>query len=50
VRLSPSMTLALGITAAGTVIIGLFPNYVINVVNWSLGLAQSAPGTTALLR
>jgi len=50
VRLSPAMTLALGITAAGTIVIGLFPNYVIGIVNWSLGIAQSAPGTAALLR
>ena len=47
VRLSPAMTLALGITAAGTVIIGLFPNFFINVVNWSLG--QTAGAHTAML-
>jgi NADH-quinone oxidoreductase subunit N len=50
VRLSPAMTLALGITAAGTVIIGIFPNFAINAVNWSLGIVQNAPGTSALLR
>jgi len=50
VRLSPAMRLALGITAAGTIVIGLFPNYAINVVNWSLGIVQNAPGATALLR
>jgi len=50
VRLRPAMTLALGITAAGTVIIGLFPNYVINVVNWSLGLATGSQHMAALLR
>jgi len=50
VRLTPAMSLALTITAAGTIIIGLFPNFFINVVNWSLGLAQGAQGTAALLR
>ena len=50
VRVTPAMTLALSITAAGTVGIGLFPNFFINVVNWSLGLAQNAPGMAALLR
>jgi NADH-quinone oxidoreductase subunit N len=50
VRLSPAMSLALGITAAGTVIIGIFPNFAINAVNWSLGIVQNAPGTAALLR
>jgi hypothetical protein len=44
------MTLALGITAAGTVIIGIFPNFAIHAVNWSLGIVQNAPGTAALLR
>jgi NADH-quinone oxidoreductase subunit N len=50
VRLRPAMTLALTITAVGTVGIGLFPNFFINVVNWSLGLTQNAPGMAALLR
>ncbi len=50
VRLRPAMTLALGITAAGTIIIGLFPNYVINMVNWSLGITQGVQGMASLLR
>ncbi len=50
VRLRPAMTLALTITAAGTVGIGLFPNFFINAVNWSLGLTQNAQGMAALLR
>ena len=50
VRLSPTMTLALGITAAATVGIGLFPNFFIGAVNWSLGLTQGAQGMAALLR
>src|SRR5271165_259953 len=49
VRLGAAMRLALTITALGTVVIGLFPNFVINAVNWSLGIAQNAPGTAALL-
>ncbi len=46
---SPSaMRLALGITAAATVVIGLFPNLFIQAVNWSVtGLN---PGGIALLR
>jgi NADH-quinone oxidoreductase subunit N len=50
VRLSPAMTLALGITAVATVGIGIFPNVFINAVNWSLGLTQNAQGMAALLR
>ncbi len=50
VRLRPAMTLALTITAVGTVGIGLFPNFFIGTVNWSLGLTQNAPGMAALLR
>jgi NADH-quinone oxidoreductase subunit N len=50
VRLSPAMRLALGITAAGTVIVGVFPNYAIEIVNWSLGIAQGTPGISAVLK
>jgi NADH-quinone oxidoreductase subunit N len=50
VRLSPAMGLALTLTAAGTVVIGLFPNFFINAVNWSLGLTQGSSGMAALLR
>jgi NADH-quinone oxidoreductase subunit N len=46
----PAMSLALAITAAGTVGIGLFPNFFINAVNWSLGLAQGGQGMARLLR
>jgi NADH-quinone oxidoreductase subunit N len=42
VRVGPAMALALGVTAAGTVGIGLFPNFFINAVNWSLGLVQGS--------
>ena len=41
VKLSPAMRLALTITAAATVGIGLFPNFFIWTVNWSLGLTHS---------
>ena len=50
VRISPAMTLALTITAIGTIGIGLFPNFFINAVNWSLGIAQGSHHMTALLR
>jgi NADH-quinone oxidoreductase subunit N len=38
----PAMGLALLVTAAGTIGIGLFPNFFINAVNWSLGLVQGS--------
>jgi len=49
VRLGPAMQLALTITAVATVGIGLFPNFFIWVVNWSLGLTQ-ATHVASLLR
>jgi NADH-quinone oxidoreductase subunit N len=42
VKLSPGMRLVLGVTAAGTVGIGLFPNFFIWMANWSLGLTQGS--------
>ena len=42
VAVGPAMGLALGLTAAGTILIGVFPNYFINMVNWSLGMMGSA--------
>jgi NADH-quinone oxidoreductase subunit N len=47
VTVGPAMRLALLLTAAGTIGIGLFPNFFINTVNWSLGMMGSA--NTALL-
>jgi hypothetical protein len=35
------MRLALGITAFATLVIGIMPDRFIQVVNWSLGIAQS---------
>jgi NADH-quinone oxidoreductase subunit N len=49
VHLSPGMRLVLGVTAAATVGIGLFPNIFINAANWSLGIAQG-PHMTGMLR
>src|SRR5271167_347230 len=49
VHTGPGMRLALTITAAGTVIIGLFPNLMINAANWSLGLVEGSQHM-ALLR
>jgi NADH-quinone oxidoreductase subunit N len=42
VSVGPAMGLALLVTAAGTIGIGMFPNFFINAVNWSLGLAQGS--------
>jgi NADH-quinone oxidoreductase subunit N len=48
VRIGSTMRLVLTVTAIGTVGIGLFPNFFINAVNWSLGLTQG--GHVAMLR
>jgi NADH-quinone oxidoreductase subunit N len=50
VSTSPSMRLALTITAVGTIGIGLFPNFFINMVNWSLGIVTGSQHMAALLR
>jgi len=50
VRTSPAMRLALTITAVGTVVIGLFPNFFINGANWSLGLVQGTQHMARMLR
>ena len=50
VHTSPAMRLALTITAGGTVIIGLFPNLMINAANWSLGLVEGSQHMALLLR
>jgi NADH-quinone oxidoreductase subunit N len=42
VSVGPAMRLALLVTAAGTVGIGIFPNFFINAVNWSLGLVNGS--------
>jgi NADH-quinone oxidoreductase subunit N len=41
--LSWGMRAALGVTAVATVFIGIFPNWFIEAVNWSLGLTQTTP-------
>jgi NADH-quinone oxidoreductase subunit N len=45
-----TMKAALGITAFATLFIGILPNFFINIVNWSLGIAQSAATTAQLMR
>src|ERR1039457_2070726 len=50
VHTRPAMRLALTITAAGTVGIGLFPNFFINVANWSLGLVEGTQHMARMLR
>jgi len=42
VNVGPAMGLALLVTAAGTIGIGIFPNFFINAVNWSLGIMGTA--------
>jgi hypothetical protein len=37
-------------TDVGTAMIGLFPNFFITAVNWSLGIAQGVQGMASLLR
>src|SRR5206468_11056071 len=41
--ISLGMRPALGITAFATLVIGIYPEPFIRAVNWSLGIAQSAP-------
>jgi NADH-quinone oxidoreductase subunit N len=41
VQLSPGMGLALAVTAAATIGIGLFPEWFINAASWSVHMAQS---------
>jgi NADH-quinone oxidoreductase subunit N len=50
VRIGSAMRLALTVTAVGTVGIGLFPNFFINAVNWSLGITTGSQHMAALLR
>jgi hypothetical protein len=40
--ISVGMRLALGVAAFATVYIGIFPEQFIRIVNWSLGIAQTA--------
>ena len=47
---NPLSAVSFNLTAAGTIGIGIFPNFFINAVNWSLGLTQNAKGMAALLR
>ena len=48
VKLGPAMQLTLAITGIATVGIGLFPNFFIWVVNWSLGLTRASHVATLL--
>jgi NADH-quinone oxidoreductase subunit N len=50
VHTRPAMRLALTITAAGTVIIGLFPNVFINGADWALGLVQGTQHMATMFR
>jgi NADH-quinone oxidoreductase subunit N len=46
---SPGMRIALGVTAFATVFIGVFPDRFIQLVNWSLGIANT-PTIASLIR
>ena len=46
---SLGMRAALGVTALATIVIGVYPEPFIRMVNWSLGIAQ-APHVTAMMR
>jgi NADH-quinone oxidoreductase subunit N len=46
---SPGMRIALGVTAFATVFIGVFPDRFIQLVNWSLGIANT-PTIARLIR
>jgi len=48
VQTGPMMRLVLAVTAVGTVGIGLFPNFFINVTNWSLGVMRGSHVATLL--
>ncbi len=50
VRIGPGMQFALAITGIATVGIGIFPNFFIQAVNWSLGIAAGSQHMAALLR
>ena len=41
-RLSPGMWVALVTTAAATIFIGVFPEWFIKAVNWTLPIAQDS--------
>src|SRR5579883_202082 len=43
VTLGPALGLALGLTAVATLAIGIFPNPMIQAVNWVWGLTQGSP-------
>ncbi len=49
VPVSPGMALALTVTGAATVVIGIFPNSFIQFVNWSVTAAGSAAGPVSQL-
>src|SRR3989475_10413676 len=47
-RLSPGMWVALVTTAAATIFIGVFPEWFIKAVNWTLPIAQDSPIATLI--
>jgi len=50
VHVSPGMALALTVTAAGTIVIGIFPNAFIAFVSWSLSSAGTLTNTAQLIK
>jgi len=50
IRLTAGMSLALAITAIGTIAIGIFPNMFIEFVNWSLSSAGNVANIAQVIR
>jgi NADH-quinone oxidoreductase subunit N len=50
VVISPGMKVALGLTALGTVGIGIFPEFFIRAAGWSLGIPQAGTSLLGFLR
>jgi NADH-quinone oxidoreductase subunit N len=50
IHLSPGMATALGVTAIGTIGIGIFPNVFIQFVTWSLSAAGNVSSITQAVR
>jgi NADH-quinone oxidoreductase subunit N len=50
IHLTPGMVTALGVTAVGTIGIGIFPNVFIEFVTWSLSAVGNVSGITQAVR
>ena len=50
VHISPGMGVALTVTAAATVGIGLFPEVFIRLTNWGIGITQQAASVAQIVK